>query len=74
MFYYQLMVIALFQFCDYGIEGVVPPELLPADVRAKFNSKPGEKAKRPKREDTRGTSSQPKEPQVLGASSGAYLG
>jgi THO complex subunit 1 len=65
---------ALFQFCDYGIEGVVPPELLPADVRAKFNSKPGEKAKRPKREDTKGTSSHPKEPQVLGASCGPYVG
>ncbi|XP_047089211.1 THO complex subunit 1-like [Lolium rigidum] len=58
---------AFSRFCDYGIEGVVPPELLPADVRAKFNSKPGEKAKRPKREDTKGTSSHPKEPQVAAA-------
>ncbi|CAM0871010.1 unnamed protein product [Alopecurus aequalis] len=56
------------RFCDYGIEGVVPPELLPPDVRAKFNSKPGEKAKRPKREDTRGgTSAHPKESQVTAA-------
>ncbi|KAM3317024.1 hypothetical protein ACQJBY_034920 [Aegilops geniculata] len=56
------------RFCDYGIEGVVPPELLPPDVRAKFNSKPGEKAKRPKREDTKGgTSAHPKEPQVAAA-------
>uniref|UniRef100_A0ACD5WI89 Uncharacterized protein n=1 Tax=Avena sativa TaxID=4498 RepID=A0ACD5WI89_AVESA len=55
------------RFCEYGIEGVVPPELLPPDVRAKFNSKPGEKAKRPKREDTKGTSSHPKEPQAAAA-------
>uniref|UniRef100_A0ACD5TTH8 Uncharacterized protein n=1 Tax=Avena sativa TaxID=4498 RepID=A0ACD5TTH8_AVESA len=55
------------RFCEYGIEGVVPPELLPPDVRAKFNSKPGEKVKRPKREDTKGTSSHPKEPQAAAA-------
>jgi hypothetical protein len=58
-----------FQFCDYGIEGVVPQELLPPEVRSKFYSKPGDKAKRPKREDPKGTSAQPKEQQVLGSPS-----
>lgn len=69
----QLMTSIPSQFCDYGIEGVVPPELLPPDVRSKFSSKPAEKAKRPKREETKGTSAQAKEQQVLRASSGAYL-
>ncbi|KAL6847600.1 hypothetical protein ACP4OV_022626 [Aristida adscensionis] len=51
-------------FSDYGIEGVVPPELLPPEVNAKFTSKPAEKVKRPKREDTRGASAQAKEQQI----------
>uniref|UniRef100_A0A0E0NNM3 THO complex subunit 1 n=1 Tax=Oryza rufipogon TaxID=4529 RepID=A0A0E0NNM3_ORYRU len=55
------------RFCDYGIEGVVPQELLPPEVRSKFYSKPGDKAKRPKREDPKGTSAQPKEQQVVSA-------
>ncbi|KAF0932849.1 hypothetical protein E2562_012173 [Oryza meyeriana var. granulata] len=55
------------RFCDYGIEGVIPQELLPPEVRSKFYSKPGDKAKRPKREDTKGTSAQPKEQQVASA-------
>ncbi|KAK3150240.1 hypothetical protein QOZ80_3AG0230680 [Eleusine coracana subsp. coracana] len=52
------------RFSDYGIEGVVPSELLPPEVNAKFSSKPAEKAKRPKREDSKGASSQAKEQQV----------
>ncbi|KAL5217538.1 hypothetical protein ABZP36_018222 [Zizania latifolia] len=55
------------RFCDYGIEGVVPPELLPSEVRAKFYAKPAEKAKRPKKEEAKGTSAQPKEQQVASA-------
>uniref|UniRef100_A0A0E0CTX8 Uncharacterized protein n=2 Tax=Oryza TaxID=4527 RepID=A0A0E0CTX8_9ORYZ len=47
--------------------GVVPQELLPPEVRSKFYSKPGDKAKRPKREDPKGTSAQPKEQQVVSA-------
>nr|CAB3502267.1 unnamed protein product [Digitaria exilis] len=31
------------RFSDYGIEGVVPSELLPPEVNAKFSSKPAEK-------------------------------
>ncbi|TVU48661.1 hypothetical protein EJB05_08303 [Eragrostis curvula] len=52
------------RFSDYGIEGVVPSELLPPEVNAKFSSKPAEKAKRPKREDSKGASAQAKEQQV----------
>ncbi|KAJ1299164.1 hypothetical protein BS78_01G511100 [Paspalum vaginatum] len=52
------------RFSDYGIEGVVPSELLPPEVNAKFSSKPAEKAKRLKREDSKGASAQPKEQQV----------
>ncbi|GJN30047.1 hypothetical protein PR202_gb18321 [Eleusine coracana subsp. coracana] len=52
------------RFSDYGIEGVVPSELLPPEVNAKFSSKPAEKAKRPKRDDSKGASSQAKEQQV----------
>jgi len=52
------------RFSDYGIEGVVPSELLPPEVNAKFSSKPAEKVKRLKREDSKGASAQPKEPQV----------
>uniref|UniRef100_A0A0E0K7Q4 THO complex subunit 1 n=1 Tax=Oryza punctata TaxID=4537 RepID=A0A0E0K7Q4_ORYPU len=47
--------------------GVVPQELLPPEVRSKFYSKPGDKAKRPKREDPKGTSAQPKEQQIVSA-------
>ncbi|KAJ3682309.1 hypothetical protein LUZ60_014882 [Juncus effusus] len=43
-------------FCRYtdlgiGVEGVVPQELLPPDVRNKLHSKPTEKNKRPKKEE-----------------------
>ncbi|XP_072957590.1 THO complex subunit 1 isoform X3 [Typha angustifolia] len=41
------------RFTDHGIEGVVPPELLPADVRSKFHVKPNEKTKRAKKEETK---------------------
>ncbi|KAF6160754.1 hypothetical protein GIB67_035955 [Kingdonia uniflora] len=39
------------QFTDNGIEGVVPPELLPAGVRSKYHNKPSEKSKRAKKEE-----------------------
>lgn len=39
------------QFTDHGIEGVVPPDLLPPDVRLKFHARPNEKAKRAKKEE-----------------------
>lgn len=43
---------------------MVPSELLPPEVNAKFSSKPAEKVKRVKREDSKGASAQPKEQQV----------
>ncbi|XP_078161055.1 nuclear matrix protein-like protein [Carex rostrata] len=56
-------------FCRYsdlgiGIEGVVPPELLPSDVRAKLHARTTEKNKRAKREETKGPTIQPEEAQV----------
>ncbi|KAI3921074.1 hypothetical protein MKX01_036053 [Papaver californicum] len=40
------------RFNDFGIEGVVPPELLPPDVRSKYQSKPTERSKRAKKEES----------------------
>ncbi|KAJ4777437.1 THO complex subunit 1 [Rhynchospora pubera] len=56
-------------FCRYselgiGIEGVVPPELLPSDVRTKLHARNSEKNKRAKKEETKGPTTQPEEPQV----------
>lgn len=57
----------LLQFSDYGIEGVVPSELLPPEVNAKFSSKPAEKVKRTRKEDSKSVSAhQPREHQVHG--------
>lgn len=39
------------QFTDHGIEGVVPPDLLPPEVRSKYHAKPSERNKRAKKED-----------------------
>ena len=39
-----------------GIEGVVPVELLPPEVRSKYQAKPNEKAKRAKKDETKGGS------------------
>ncbi|KAJ0233915.1 THO complex subunit 1 [Hirschfeldia incana] len=44
------------RFTDLGIEGVVPVELLPPEVRSKYQAKPNEKAKRAKKEETKGGS------------------
>jgi THO complex subunit 1 len=52
---------------------VVPPELLPPEVNAKFASKPAEKAKRPKREDSKGASAQAKEQLVHGVFSASSI-
>ncbi|XP_058090389.1 THO complex subunit 1 isoform X2 [Magnolia sinica] len=38
------------RFTDHGIEGVVPPELLPPEVRSKFHARPGEKSKRARKD------------------------
>ncbi|CAM8880232.1 unnamed protein product [Rhodiola kirilowii] len=42
------------RFTDFGIEGVVPVDLLPPDMRSKYQAKPSDKSKRPKKEDTKG--------------------
>ncbi|XP_039132127.1 THO complex subunit 1 [Dioscorea cayenensis subsp. rotundata] len=39
------------RFTDHGIEGVVPPDLLPPEVRSKYHAKPSERNKRAKKED-----------------------
>uniref|UniRef100_M4EIJ8 THO complex subunit 1 n=1 Tax=Brassica campestris TaxID=3711 RepID=M4EIJ8_BRACM len=44
------------RFTDLGIEGVVPVELLPPEVRSKYQARPNEKAKRAKKDETKGGS------------------
>ncbi|GAV58843.1 efThoc1 domain-containing protein [Cephalotus follicularis] len=44
------------RFTDHGIEGVVPLELLPPDVRSKYQAKPNDKSKRAKKEETKDAS------------------
>ncbi|XP_042499695.1 THO complex subunit 1 [Macadamia integrifolia] len=39
------------RFTEYGIEGVVPPELLPSEVCSKYHAKPSERSKRAKKEE-----------------------
>lgn len=43
------------RFTEFGIEGVVPPELLPPEVRSKYQAKPNEKSKRAKKDETKGS-------------------
>jgi len=52
------------QFTDHGIEGVVPLELLPPDVRSKYQAKPNDRSKRSKKEETKGSAHQVEENQV----------
>jgi THO complex subunit 1 len=52
------------QFTDHGIEGVVPLELLPPDVRSKYQAKPNDKSKRAKKEEMKGAAPQLEENQV----------
>eukprot|EP01018_Ginkgo_biloba_P011307 Gb_11418 [translate_table: standard] len=56
------------RFTEHGIEGVVPPELLPPDVRTKFHGKTNERAKRgtKREEETKGASAPIEENQVNG--------
>lgn len=42
------------RFTEFGIEGVVPLELLPPEVRSKYQAKPNEKSKRAKKDETKG--------------------
>ncbi|XP_052176612.1 THO complex subunit 1 isoform X7 [Diospyros lotus] len=52
------------RFTEYGIEGVVPLELLPPDARSKYQTKPSERSKRAKREETKGAANQAEESQI----------
>ncbi|XP_004230044.1 THO complex subunit 1 isoform X3 [Solanum lycopersicum] len=52
------------RFTEHGIEGVVPLELLPNEVRAKYQAKPSERTKRTKKEDTKNSAQQAEENQI----------
>ncbi|KAK3025314.1 hypothetical protein RJ639_044445 [Escallonia herrerae] len=52
------------KFTEYGIEGVVPLELLPPDVRSKYQAKPSDRSKRAKKEETRSSANQAEENQI----------
>ncbi|XP_057498117.1 THO complex subunit 1 isoform X2 [Actinidia eriantha] len=52
------------RFTEYGIEGVVPFELLPLDVRSKYQAKPNERSKRAKKEEIKGAAHQAEENQI----------
>lgn len=43
------------RFTEFGIEGVVPLELLPPEVKSKYQAKPNEKSKRAKKDETKGS-------------------
>ncbi|KAG9156229.1 hypothetical protein Leryth_022116 [Lithospermum erythrorhizon] len=49
------------RFTEHGIEGVVPLEILPAEVRAKYQAKPNDRSKRAKKEDSRSSAQQQEE-------------
>ncbi|OAY53350.1 THO complex subunit 1 [Manihot esculenta] len=57
------------RFTDHGIEGVVPLELLPPDVRSKYQAKPNDRSKRAKKEDAKGTSNLAEENQIATSAS-----
>ncbi|GAB2254525.1 hypothetical protein Droror1_Dr00022334 [Drosera rotundifolia] len=42
------------RFTEYGIERVVPPELLPPEVRSKYQGKTSDRSKRAKKDETKG--------------------
>lgn len=42
------------KFTEYGVEGVVPLDLLPPEVRSKYEAKSGDRSKRAKKDDTKG--------------------
>ncbi|KAL8162680.1 hypothetical protein V2J09_014169, partial [Rumex salicifolius] len=43
------------RFTEYGVEGVVPLELLPHEVRSKYEAKSGDRSKRAKKDETKDT-------------------
>ncbi|KAG6424822.1 hypothetical protein SASPL_115242 [Salvia splendens] len=52
------------RFTEHGIEGVVPLELLPLEVRSKYQAKPGDRTKRAKKEETKGSTQQVEDTQI----------
>lgn len=52
------------QFTEYGIEGVVPLDLLPPEERPKYTPKQNDRSKRSKKEETKGAAHQVEENQV----------
>ncbi|XP_071697560.1 THO complex subunit 1-like isoform X2 [Rutidosis leptorrhynchoides] len=52
------------RFTEHGVEGVVPLELMPPDVRSKYQAKPSDKSKRAKKEETKTAGNQSEENQV----------
>ncbi|XVF41073.1 hypothetical protein PTKIN_Ptkin01aG0250900 [Pterospermum kingtungense] len=52
------------KFTEHGIEGVVPLELLPAEVRSKFQGKTSDRSKRAKKEETKSALHQVEESQI----------
>ncbi|KAJ4973113.1 hypothetical protein NE237_006287 [Protea cynaroides] len=56
------------RFTEYGIEGVVPPELLPPEVCSKYHAKASERSKRAKKdEEAKGATQQVEENQTTTA-------
>ncbi|PON58467.1 THO complex, subunit THOC [Parasponia andersonii] len=52
------------KFTELGIEGVVPLELLPPDVRSKYQTKPNDRSKRAKKEESKVAAQQVEEIQI----------
>ncbi|KAL0007256.1 hypothetical protein SO802_008758 [Lithocarpus litseifolius] len=52
------------RFTDHGIDGAVPLELLPPDVRSKYQAKPNDKSKRAKKDESKGAAAQVEEIQI----------
>ncbi|XP_021747503.1 THO complex subunit 1-like isoform X2 [Chenopodium quinoa] len=53
------------RFTEFGIEGVVPLELMPPEVRSKYQAKPNDKSKRVKKDETKGSVPPSEENQTL---------
>ncbi|KAI3792498.1 hypothetical protein L2E82_06380 [Cichorium intybus] len=52
------------RFTEFGVEGVVPMELMPADVRSKYQAKPSDRSKRAKKEETKTPANQSEDNQI----------
>lgn len=52
------------RFTEYGVEGVVPMELMPPDVRSKYQTKPSDRSKRAKKDESKTTPNQADENQI----------